>query len=209
MFVFETSIFLGRLSSLWLFSTTSGFACFQSRWHLWWPQSSSFPQFIRCCKSFQNDRNWFSKVFKLRRFLKNDIYPFKGDHLSHCVRRNNLCYFNYMVIILLIILLYILIINPQTYKCQELHFLPRFPLDYLSDSIYVMDILIHFRTGIMMKQFDNADDIQSTSFFSQFEFAIFLRQRQRHRYPFFTTPFIVTQLTIPDRLRNSNHDLEG
>ena len=29
------------------------------------------------------------------------------------------------------------------------HFLWRFPLDYLSDSIYVMDILIHFRTGML------------------------------------------------------------
>ena len=31
-----------------------------------------------------------------------------------------------------------------------MYFFWRFPLDYLSDSIYVMDILIHFRTGIEM-----------------------------------------------------------
>ena len=78
-----------------------------------------------CCKSFQNDRNWFSKVFKLRRFLKNDIYPFKGDHLSHCVRRNNLCYFNYMVIILLIILLYILIFQSSNLQMSRVTFPPK------------------------------------------------------------------------------------
>ena len=43
----------GRLSSPWLFSTTSGFAYFQWRWHLWTPQSSSFPQFIDAVKVFK------------------------------------------------------------------------------------------------------------------------------------------------------------